>query len=215
MNLLFLPGAADPNHKEAKVSTNLIVKEAKRKKINHIVVCTYPGHKTHYLKGELDVESTKKEIRNQLTTFEDLKQPYRIFVRSYGCNVLLDILANDDIEYKFINKIIVWGASSFHFIYEGATKYLDHYISEGKKRGVKMSKNIFHKTFPVENYLTEKLKYKVVFCSGAEDKYSPQLFYNYLKELNSSSNNHFHDLIKNEKHTINTHNEEYLNLIFN
>jgi hypothetical protein len=216
MNLLILPGAGDPYHETSIISINLIKEYALKRKFNKIECLSYPGHKSFLNNTELQLEinSTKEVMTKALNKFNDFQEEFIVFVRSYGCNPYLDILANSSIELDFLTKSIVWGSSSYHLIYEGTTNLFDLFYAEGLKRNVKMAKNIFDNTFPIENYVLMKNNYKVFFCTGNKDKYSPKYFYDYLKALNKNKNNHFTDLIIDEKHTISEPNEAYEKLIF-
>ncbi len=216
MNFLIFPGASDPFHSISKDSTNLLLEYAAAMEgINKMECITYPGHSSFNgsTDKELEIISTKQKMIETLLKFESFNEDYIVFVRSYGCNPFLDILANANIELEHLKKSIIWGASAFHIIYEGVTEMFYHFYEEGLKRGVRISKNIFSNTYPVENYVQKKLKFNTVFCTGDQDKYSPLTFYQYLESINRNPNNRFPNLIKGEKHMVVSHNENYRKLI--
>lgn len=216
MNLLILPGAGDPFHPSSIKATNLLIGYAEKHYFEKVRCLSYPGHKSFSDDNRLvlEIESTKKVMLEALREFQDYGVEFIVFVRSYGCNPYLDILANHNLILSNLKTSIVWGSSAYHFIYQGATEFFNMFYSEGLKRGTTMSEEIFKNTYPIENYIQKQLEHKVVFCSGSQDKYSPQYFYNYLKSLNKNDNNVFADLIDGEKHTITEPNKKYENLIF-
>jgi hypothetical protein len=216
MNLLVLPGAGDPYHDSSIQATNLLINYAKANKYNKIECISYPGHESYVDNAnlELEINSTKQQIINALQKFEGYQEDFVVFVRSYGCNPYLDVLANHSLKLSFLKKSIVWGSSAFYLIYEGSTVLFNTFFTEGLKRGVRLSKNIFENTFPIESYVNMIVNHAVYFCSGSDDRYSPIHFYTYLKAINANEKNFFVPLIAGEKHTITLPNSAYEKLIF-
>lgn len=114
MNLLILPGAGDPFHESTKKATELLFNYAYKNKFNKVECISYPGHTsfTGDLDKELKIQTAKKTIIQALQNFEIYNDKHIVFVRSYGCNPYLDILANENIDLNFLNISVILGSSS-------------------------------------------------------------------------------------------------------
>jgi len=216
MNLLILPGGGDPNHSSSMKSISLLKTEAAKRLFNNVIISTYLGHFSHPQKGKLEIRTTKSEMLFQLKKMDELNDKFIVFVRSYGCNPLLELLVKNQRDFRNLKKVIIWGASNYwHEIPDEKISDVIYYVKEEK--GGLMSSSIFSEIIPIENTLPQinNINYPIIFCTGTLDKHSPLSFYTHLKKLSNSSNVYFAKLIENEGHTIEYYNKEYLDLILN
>ncbi len=217
MKLIIFPGAGDPQNKEYRMIYNIILDEALKRKFSEIIVVKYPGHFSFDKNSELTVSSTVEIMLNQIHSIEKTKEDYIIMCRSYACSAFMDTLKLLNSKTKFLKKVILWGASSYHTWHLLGVVFNETSIKKGKNKGVNIAKDLFKDLYPIENSINEieNIKFPIYFCSGDKDPFYPVGFHNYLSLLSKNPNIHFPNLIKNEGHEIKTPNQEYFDLIFN
>lgn len=217
MKLIIFPGAGDPKDECYDIVYNVIKNEALKRNFSEVLIAKYPGHYSFNTNSKLSISSTIKIMLKQINSIEETNEDYIVMCRSFGCTAFLDTLKILNGKTKFLRKVILWGATSFHTMYILGFRDIEKTIKKGKSKGVKITKDFFKEFYPIENSINEigDVNFPIYFCSGENDSFYPIEFHKYLRSICKNPNIHFPNLIKNEEHEITNHNNEYFNLIFN
>jgi hypothetical protein len=211
--LFILPGGGDPENEKYKRGFDLIKGEAISRGINEIEILKYPGHSSYDEGiGVLNQEIATEIVRASLLKSEELKEPYMVYARSYGCGVIMKLIL--EVNLKYLHRIVLWGATPIVEIYRLTVLESEIIESSKTEKGCYVSEETYRTCEPFEIQL---LKYKgkksIYIGAGTNDKLCKPVYFNFLSNYILNSNISFTQ-ISGLEHEVTEYDERYIQFVF-
>lgn len=183
MRLLIFPGGGNPAHSLYHKVYQSVEEAVRSYGFDHVDwSLRWPGQfdTDPDSEPERTLSGSVEVARRKIQEFEDLGQPYVIFARCFGVLVVLKTLQLT--KSKNLDCLILWGSIPFWVYWKMfVMEFADSQKTALEKKS-KLDGSFYPSLAPVE-VLLPAVTYRTIVACGAEDKYSPPSFHNYLTEL--------------------------------